>query len=385
MIERKRDFLALQRLLKLHPVVGIIGARQVGKTTLARLIVEKRRGPSSYFDLENPEDMARLGDPMIAIKGLKGLVVIDEVQRLPNLFPILRVLVDRPNVQTRFLVLGSASPELLRQGSESLAGRIIYHELKGVSLEEIGIENSIRLWLRGGFPRSYLSRSHIDSNEWRRGFIHTFLERDLPQFGITIRSVTMRRFWTMLAHYHGQIWNASEFGRSFGVADTTVRNYLDLLSSALVVRQLAPWYENISKRQVKAPKIYITDSGLLHTLLGLITASDVEGHPKLGASWEGFVLEQVIRQLGATSDQCFFWATYGGAELDLLVIKGNKMFGFEIKRTCTPRITRSIRSALSDLKLCHLDIIHAGENTFPLDKKVRAVALSRLIEDIKPI
>ncbi|OHB48281.1 MAG: hypothetical protein A2106_03820 [Planctomycetes bacterium GWF2_40_8] len=385
MIERKRDFLALQRLLKLHPVVGIIGARQVGKTTLARLIVEKRRGPSSYFDLENPEDMARLGDPMIAIKGLKGLVVIDEVQRLPNLFPILRVLVDRPNVQTRFLVLGSASPELLRQGSESLAGRIIYHELKGLSLEEIGIENSIRLWLRGGFPRSYLSRSHIDSNEWRRGFIHTFLERDLPQFGITIRSVTMRRFWTMLAHYHGQIWNASEFGRSFGVADTTVRNYLDLLSSALVVRQLAPWYENISKRQVKAPKIYITDSGLLHTLLGLITASDVEGHPKLGASWEGFVLEQVIRQLGATSDQCFFWATYGGAELDLLVIKGNKMFGFEIKRTCTPRITRSIRSALSDLKLCHLDIIHAGENTFPLDKKVRAVALSRLIEDIKPI
>ncbi|MEK6766566.1 MAG: ATP-binding protein [Planctomycetota bacterium] len=385
MIERKRDFLALQRLLKLHPVVGIIGARQVGKTTLARLIVEKRRGPSSYFDLENPEDMARLGDPMLAIKGLKGLVVIDEVQRLPNLFPILRVLVDRPNVQTRFLVLGSASPDLLRQGSESLAGRIIYHELKGFSLEEIGIENSIRLWLRGGFPRSYLSRSHIDSNEWRRGFIRTFLERDLPQFGITIRSVTMRRFWTMLAHYHGQIWNASEFGRSFGVADTTVRNYLDLLSSALVVRQLAPWYENISKRQVKAPKIYITDSGLLHTLLGLITASEVERHPKLGASWEGFVLEQVIRQLGATSDQCFFWATYGGAELDLLVIKGNKMFGFEIKRTSTPRITRSIRSALSDLKLCHLDIIHAGENTFPLDKKVRAVALSRLIEDIKPI
>lgn len=385
MIERKRDFLALQRLLKLHPVVGIIGARQVGKTTLARLIVEKRRGPSSYFDLENPEDMARLGDPMLAIKGLKGLVVIDEVQRLPNLFPILRVLVDRPNVQTRFLVLGSASPELLRQGSESLAGRIIYHELKGLSLEEIGIENSIRLWLRGGFPRSYLSRSHIDSNEWRRGFIRTFLERDLPQFGITIRSVTMRRFWTMLAHYHGQIWNASEFGRSFGVADTTVRNYLDLLSSALVVRQLTPWYENISKRQVKAPKIYITDSGLLHTLLGLITASDVERHPKLGASWEGFVLEQVIRQLGVTSDQCFFWATYGGAELDLLVIKGNKMFGFEIKRTSTPRITRSIRSALSDLKLCHLDIIHAGENTFPLDKKVRAVALSRLIEDIKPI
>ena len=295
------------------------------------------------------------------------------------------MLVDRPKAQTRFLVLGSASPDLLRQGSETLAGRIFYHELEGFSLEEIGAENSIRLWLRGGFPRSYLARSHVDSDEWRRGFIRTFLERDLPQFGISIRSVTLRRFWTMLAHYHGQIWRASEFGRSFGVADTTIRNYLDLLSTTLVVRQLMPWHENISKRQVKAPKIYITDSGLLHTLLGLRTVSDLESHPKVGASWEGFVLEQVIRQLGVTADQCFFWATHGGAELDLLVIKGNKKFGFEIKRTSRPQITRSIRSALSDLKLRHLDIIHAGEKTFSLDKNVRAVALSRLIKDLKPI
>src|SRR3990167_2039597 len=377
MIDRKHDVKKLLSLLKHHPVVGIIGARQVGKTTLARSFSDHIRSVSSYFDLENPEDLARLADPILALKGLKGLVVIDEIQRFPGLFPILRVLVDRPKAPARFLVLGSASPELLRQGSESLAGRIIYQELGGFSLDDVGIKNYLRLWLRVGFPRSYLASSDTMSEEWRRGFIQTFLERDLPQLGITIRSTTMHRFWSMLSHYHGQIWNASEFGRSFGVADTTVRNYLDLLSSALVVRQLAPWYENISKRQVKAPKIYITDSGLLHTLLGLITASDVEGHPKLGASWEGFVLEQVIRQLGATSDQCFFWATYGGAELDLLVIKGNKMFGFEIKRTCTPRITRSIRSALSDLKLCHLDIIHAGENTFPLDKKVRAVALSR--------
>ncbi len=385
MIKREREYLTLQKLLKRHPVVGIVGARQVGKTTLARSLVEKRRSPFSYFDLENPEDLARLDDPMLALKGLKGLVVIDEVQRLPNLFTVLRVLVDRPKAQTRFLVLGSASPDLLRQGSETLAGRIFYHELEGFSLEEIGAENSIRLWLRGGFPRSYLARSHVDSDEWRRGFIRTFLERDLPQFGISIRSVTLRRFWTMLAHYHGQIWHASEFGRSFGVADTTIRNYLDLLSTTLVVRQLMPWYENISKRQVKAPKIYITDSGLLHTLLGLRTVSDLESHPKVGASWEGFVLEQVIRQLGVTADQCFFWATHGGAELDLFVIKGNKKFGFEIKRTSRPQITRSIRSALSDLKLRHLDIIHAGEKTFSLDKNVRAVALSRLIKDLKPI
>ena len=385
MIKREREYLTLQKLLKRHPVVGIVGARQVGKTTLARSLVEKRRSPFSYFDLENPEDLARLDDPMLALKGLKGLVVIDEVQRLPNLFTVLRVLVDRPKAQTRFLVLGSASPDLLRQGSETLAGRIFYHELEGFSLEEIGAENSIRLWLRGGFPRSYLARSHVDSDEWRRGFIRTFLERDLPQFGISIRSVTLRRFWTMLAHYHGQIWRASEFGRSFGVADTTIRNYLDLLSTTLVVRQLMPWHENISKRQVKAPKIYITDSGLLHTLLGLRTVSDLESHPKVGASWEGFVLEQVVRQLGVTADQCFFWATHGGAELDLLVIKGNKKFGFEIKRTSRPQITRSIRSALSDLKLRHLDIIHAGEKTFSLDKNIRAVALSRLIKDLKPI
>ncbi len=385
MIKRKREVQALLRLLRIHPVVGIVGARQVGKTTLARLFAEKAGRPVSYFDLENPEDLARLEDPMLALKDLKGLVVIDEIQRIPNLFQVLRVLVDRHRLPARFLVLGSASPDLLRQGSETLAGRIFYHELEGFSLEEVGIKNSTRLWLRGGFPRSYLAGSLAESGEWRRGFIRTFLERDLPQLGITIRSVTLRRFWSMLAHYHGQIWNASEFGRSFGVADTTVRNYLDLLTSALVVRQLAPWYENMSKRQVKAPKIYIADSGLLHTLLGLRTISDLEGHPKVGASWEGFVLEQVIRHLGVTADRCFFWGTHGGAELDLLVIKGNKRFGFEFKRTTTPRITPSMRSALSDLRLQRLDIIHAGGKTFPLGRNIRAVALSRFLEDLKPI
>lgn len=385
MIDRDRELRTLRGLLRRHPVVGIIGARQVGKTTLGRLLVKKIKGPSSYFDLENPGDLARLEDPMLALKGLKGLVVIDEIQRRPNLFQVLRVLVDRPKSTTRFLVLGSASPDLLRQGSETLAGRIFYHELGGFSLDEVGAENHMRLWLRGGFPRSYLARSHAGSDEWRRGFIRTFLERDVPQLGITIRSITLHRFWTMLAHYHGQIWNTSEFARSFGVADTTVRNYLDLLTSALVVRQLLPWHENISKRQVRAPKVYVADSGVLHTLLNLRTQTDLEGHPKVGASWEGFVLGQIIRQLRTRPDECYFWATHGGAELDLLVVSGQQRLGFEVKRTSSPRLTPSMRNALIDLKLRRLNVIHAGEQTFPLGKKVRAVALSRLLEDIKPI
>ena len=385
MIDRKQEVEAIQGLLRRHPVVGMVGARQVGKTTLARLLIEKTKGPSSNFDLENPEDLARIADPMLALKDLEGLVVIDEIQRQPNLFPVLRVLVDRPKSATHFLVLGSASPDLLRQSAETLAGRIFYHELGGFSLEEVGVENHLQLWLRGGFPRSYLARTHAGSDEWRRGFIRTFLERDLPQLGIIIRSTTLRRFWTMIAHYHGQIWNGSEFARSFGVADTTVRNYLDLMTSALVIRQLSPWHENISKRQVKAPKIYIADSGVLHTLLGLRTLKDLEGHHKVGASWEGFVLEQVIHRLAARVDECFFWATHGGAELDLLVVRGQQRLGFEIKRTTSPQITPSMRYALLDLHLRSLEVIYAGETTFPMDKKIRAVAFRHLLQDIKPL
>ena len=385
MIERVQELATLRRLLQRHPVLGIVGARQVGKTTLARSFIAGTKGPSSFFDLENPEDLARLSDPMLALKGLKGLIVIDEIQRLPNLFPVLRVLVDRPKPTARFLVLGSASPDLLRQSSETLAGRIVYHELRGFSLDEVGAENYIRLWLRGGFPRSYLTRSHVESDDWRREFIRTFLERDLPQLGIAIGSTTLRRFWTMVAHYHAQIWNSSEFARSFGVADTTIRRYLDLLTSALVIRQLPPWHENLSKRQVKAPKVYVTDSGLLHSLLNIRLLEDLERHPKVGASWEGFVLEQVIRRLGARTDEYFFWATHGGAELDLLVVRGRQRLGLEIKRTSSPRVTPSMRNALSDLKLQRLDVIHAGEDTFPMDKRVRAVAFPRLLKDLKPL
>jgi len=349
------------------------------------MLAEAWPGKPFSFDLENPEDLARLADPMLTLKPLTGLVVIDEIQRVPDLFPILRVLADRPACPARFLVLGSASPELLRQGAESLAGRLYCHEIGGFTLEDVGVAHHERLWLRGGLPRSYLARSVRESHEWRQGYTRAFLERDLPQLGVNVDAMTMRRFWTMLAHYHGQTWNASEFGRSFGVADTTVRGYLDRLTSALVVRQLLPWHENLTKRQVKAPKVYIADSGILHTLLNLRTLDDVTGHPKAGASWEGFVLDQIIRRLGVEREECFFWRTQAGAELDLLVVRGNQRLGFEVKRTSAPKITPSIRHAMADLRLGQLDIVHAGEHTFPLATGMRAVALSRLLEDVKPL
>ncbi len=385
MIERETELQAIMGLLQRHPVVAILGARQVGKTTLARMLIDRNSQQAEFFDLENPEDLARLQDPMLALQDLRGLVVVDEIQRLGDLFPVLRVLADRSGTPARFLVLGSASPELLRQSSESLAGRIAYHELGSFCLEEVGATHHSRLWLRGGLPRSYLARSLRDSHEWRRNFIQTFLERDLALLGVNINSTTMRRFWTMLAHYHGQTWNASEFARSFGVSDTTIRGYLDRLTAALVVRQLQPWHENISKRQVRAPKVYVADSGLLHALLNLRTMADLEGHPKIGASWEGFAMEQVRWKLGAERSECFFWATHAGAELDLLVVRGGIRVGFEFKRTTAPRITPSMRHALKDLKLDRLFVVHAGEHSFPLAEQVSAISLSRLLTDLQPL
>lgn len=385
MIDRKRHVNTVLRLLKGHRIVGILGARQVGKTTLARVVQKQWKGQTNVFDLENPEDLARLNDPILSLKNLKGLVILDEIQRRPDLYNVLRVLVDRPGKSARFLVLGSASPNLLMQSSESLAGRIIYYNLPGFSLDETGIKTLRRLWFRGGFPRSYLARSHAESHEWRCAFIQTFLERDMAQMGIRIGATTLRRFWNMLAHYHGNIWNSSEFARSFGVADTTVRNYLDLLTDALVIRQLQPWHENISKRQVKSPKVYVLDSGLLHSLLRLGTPTELESHPKLGASWEGFILEELIKRLGARAEETFFWATHSGAELDLLVVRGKKRWGFEIKRTSTPGITRSIRQAMKDIHLESLHLIHAGEKTFLLSDNILAVSFQNLLENIKPL
>ena len=382
MVERTRHVRRLQQLLRQYPVVAVLGARQVGKTTLAHALAARVKQPATFFDLERSADRARLADPDLALAPLRGIVVLDEIHRAPEIFPLLRVLADRPRVGTRFLVLGSASPDLLRQTSESLAGRIAYHDLPGFSLDEVGVSNLSRLWGRGGFPRSFLTPSDRQSVDWRRQFIRTFLERDVPQFGIPIPSETLRRFWSMLAHYHGQVWNASEFARAFGVADTTVRRYLDALVATFVVRQLLPWSENLGKRQVKAPKVYIADSGLLHRLLGLDTLKALEGHPKVGASWEGFLLGEVVQRLGVQPDQCWFWRTHAGAELDLLVIRGRERLGFEFKRTVAPALTPSMRSALQDLKLDHVDVIHAGGETFPLGPRVRAVAASRLLEDV---
>ena len=375
----------LTGLLRRHVIVGILGARQVGKSTLARMVAGARRGPVTFFDLESDEDLSRLSDPLLGLKALRGLVIIDEIQHCPDLFRVLRVLADRPDASCRFLVLGSASPELLRQSSETLAGRIIYHRVGGFALDDVGAREGDRLWCRGGFPRSFLARTESDSMEWRRGFIRTFIERDLPQLGSRIGSSALKRFWTMLAHYHGQTWNSSEFARSFGLADTTIRHYLDLLTSALVVRQLQPWHANIGKRQVKAPKVYIIDSGLLHGLLNLPRQNDVEGHPKAGASWEGFVVEQIATQLRAEPEECFYWATHTGAELDLLVVRGSERRAFEIKRTSSPLVTPSMRSALEDLHLAKLDVIHAGDHTFDMAPRVRAVAFSRLLDDVQPL
>jgi len=381
-IARPHHLEELRRLLEAYPVVAILGARQVGKTTLAKELMSARKGPSRRFDLEDPRDLALLADPMLTLEGLRGLVVLDEIHHRPELFPVLRVLADRRPVRTRFLVLGSASPDLLRQSSESLAGRIAYHFLPGLSLAEVGADHLETLWLRGGYPRSYLERTHQGSAEWRRNFVRTFLAKDVPSLGVTTPPDTLYRFWSMLAHYHGQIWNASEFARSFGVGDTTVRRYLDLLSALFVVRQLRACTANLRKRQVKAPKVYLTDSGLLHTLLDIETRQQLERHPKVGASWEGFMLEAVIERLRLRPEQCYFWATHTGAELDLLVVRGRERIGFEFKRTTAPRLTPSMRSAIEDLGLSRLDVVHAGPETFPMAKGVRAVAAGRLLQEL---
>ncbi len=383
MFKRSRHLKAVVGLLERHRVVALVGARQVGKSTLARQIAAQR--PHSLFlDLEDPRDLARLADPMLALGDRRGLVVLDEIQRSPELFPALRVLADRAH-GPRFLVLGGASAALLKQASESLAGRIVFHDLAGLDLDEVGAARAEALWLRGGFPRSFTARSNRASAEWRRGFVRTFLERDLPQLGVSVPSATMGRFWAMLAHCHGQTLNSSELGRSLGVSDTTIRHYADQLAATFVVRLLPPWHENLSKRQVKAPKIYIADSGLLHTLLDIEDKVDLERHPKLGASWEGFCIAQAVARLGARPEECYFWATHGGAEIDLVVVRGRRRRGFEIKRTSMPSVTPSMRTALVDLKLDSIDVIHAGAETFPLATKIRALALARLLQDLKPL
>lgn len=385
MVDRIDHIERLEYLLAHFPIVAILGARQVGKTTLAFDLAKRQRSPVTRYDLEDPDDLARLDEPKLALQPLQGLVIIDEVQRRPDLFPVLRVLVDRADSHTRFLILGSASLDLLRQTSETLAGRITYHQLEGFSLDEVGIDGADDLWLRGGFPRSFLASSLHPSVEWRRAFIRTFLERDIPQLGINIPSPTLYRFWKMLAHYHAQVWHGAELARAFGVSQATIRRYLDVLTGALVIRQLPPWHENMSKRQVKSPKVYLSDSGLLHSLLDIQNRKDLEEHPKVGASWEGFVIREVIRRLGAKQEECYFWGTYSGAELDLLIVRGRHRYGFEIKRTTAPRTTRSLHAVQDSLGLTRLNIIHAGEHSFPLARGFHAIAFTRLLEDLDPL
>ena len=322
---------------------------------------------------------------MLALEPLRGLVVLDEIQRRPEIFPALRVLADRSRRPARFLVLGSASPELLRQSSETLAGRIATHFLPGLDLSEVGSKAAETLWLRGGFPLSFTARTIEESARWRREFVRTFVEREVAALELRLPPSTIERFWSMLAHYHGQIWNGAELARAFGVSEKTVRHYLDVLVSTFMARRLSPWSENLAKRQVKAPKVYVADSGLLHSLLGLGSRADLMGHPKAGASWEGFAIEQVVRRLGADARECYFWALHAGAELDLLVVRGRRRLGFEIKLTDSPTVTRSMHSAMETLGLATLDVIHAGADTFPMGDGIRAVALSKVWKDLRPL
>ncbi len=355
-----------------------MGARQVGKTTLARAIARDRR--ATYYDLEDPVDLARLDEPSLFMESARGLVVLDEVQRRPDIFPVLRVLADKPR-GPRFLVLGSASPELLRQSSESLAGRIAYMELEPLGLAEVA--NALtKLWLRGGFPRSFLAASDAKSFAWRESFVRSFVERDAPQLGVSVSAPTLRKFWAMLAHVHAQTLNYSELARSMGVSDMTIRRYVDALAHTFMVRTLPPWFENIAKRQVKAPKLFFADTGILHTFFDVRTQSELRVHPRVGASWEGFAIDAVVRRLGARREDAYFWATQQGAELDLLVVRGRTRLGFEVKLTAAPNVTPSMRIALADLKLDSLDVVHAGRDTYPLGKNIRALALSRVDSDL---
>ncbi len=372
MILRNSYLAALSTALGRSPVCALLGPRQCGKTTLARQLGEQQ--PSHFFDLESEIDKRRLQNPELVLGALSGLVILDEIQNAPELFSVLRVLADRPGRPARFLILGSASPQLIKGASETLAGRVEFVDMAGFDLTEIPARDNEKLWLRGGFPRSFLADSEADSLAWREGFIRTFLERDIPQLGIGIPASAMRRFWTMLAHLHGQTWNASELGRSLGLSDKTVRSYLDILTGTYMVRQLQPWHENIGKRQVKAPKIYLRDSGLLHSLLGLQDHFSLLGHPRLGASWEGFALEQVLRRLRL--DQAWFWATHSGAELDLLILAGARRYGVEFKFNAAPVVTKSMHSALNDLGLAHLWVVHPGPNSFPAHEKITMLTLA---------
>lgn len=367
----------VEAALARSPAVALLGPRQCGKTTLARQIAA-RHSECEFFDLEDPLDWQRLESPKLALEQLRGLVIIDEVQRRPELFSTLRVLIDQKEHDTKWLLLGSASPTIVKGVSESLAGRLAFVDMGGFRLDEVGGATWRTLWRRGGFPRSFLAADEAASYAWREDFVRTFLERDLPQLGLNVSATSMRRFWTMLAHYHGQVLNVAELARSMGISETSVRRYLDVLTGSFVVRQLQPWHANLKKRQVKSPKVYIRDTGLLHALLHLDDETALQRHPAVGASWEGFVIEQILRQ--HSERNAYFWATHGGAELDLLVFDDGAPVGFEVKLADVPRTTRSMRSAIEDLGMQQLTVVYPGERAFALDEGIAALPIAQLVD-----
>ena len=371
MIKRPKYIDMVNTALNRSPIAAILGPRQCGKTTLARMVSESRK--STYFDLESQADLRRLENPEMMFASLSGLVVIDEVQILPELFATLRVVADKPENKCQFLILGSASPHIIKNVSETLAGRVEFIDMAGFDISELGGDAAQTLWIRGGFPRSYLADNGNDSFVWREGFIRTFLQRDIPQLGINIPAAAMRRFWTMLAHYHGQIWNASRIAGAMGINDKTARSYLDILTETYMIRQLQPWHENIAKRQVKSPKIYLCDTGLLHSLLDLNDHHAISGHPQVGASWEGFAIEQVLRIIRPS--QAYYWATYSHAELDLFFIRNGKRYGMEFKMSEAPARTKSMNIAIDNLKLDKLIIVYPGEESWPVDDRITVCPL----------
>jgi predicted AAA+ superfamily ATPase len=376
MISRARIQKSIVQGLARHPAVALLGPRQCGKTTLARQVAAG--AGARIFDLENPDDAAAQENPMLALESLRGLVVLDEVQRRPELFPVLRVLMDRESAPAKFLLLGSASPFLVRSVTESLAGRVAFIDLQGFSLDEVGVADLSRLWARGGFPRSFLAEDENSSHGWRRDFIRTFIEKDFSTLGLGASPSSLGRLWQMAAHYHGQTLNASEIGRALGESYKTVQRLLELLEGVFMIRLLRPWFENIGKRLVKSPKLYVRDSGLFHSLLGIGNHEFLLGHPKIGASWEGFALEQILARLPKMN--AWFWGTQGGAELDLLIQSNGKRIGFEFKVADAPKMTKSLSIAQNDLSLHKLLVVKPRGHGYPLENNIRAASLDEALE-----
>lgn len=382
MIKRKTFIEKIEVNFQINDIVAILGPRQCGKTTLSQeyiqtLIKEKSFSEENYFDLENPYHLARLDNPMLVLSSLTGVIIIDEVQRKPDIFPLLRVLHDDKSLKQKYLILGSASRDLIKQSSETLAGRISFIELHPFILGEVKEDKT--LWMRGGFPKSYLAKNHKLSQIWRENYIKTFLERDIPNLGIRIAPNNLRKFWYMLSHYHGNIFNASELGRSLGISYNTAIHYLDILVGTFMIRQLSPWHENMKKRQVKASKIYFRDSGILHTLFKINTLHDLQLHPKIVASWEGFALEEVIRKHNKNPEECFFWSTHSGAELDLMFLEAGKRMGFEFKYSDPPKLTKSLQRALEELKLAEINVLYPGDKDYRIHDKIKVIGLKNYI------